>query len=176
VADRRLAHGDPGLMPRRRGQARLKNAEAMSAGGVLYRRGERGFEVVLVGRSAQGTWGLPKGTPDDAETVEETALREVTEETGIKPKLVDRIGAIQYYFVARNTRFHKTVHFFLMEADGGALELHDHEYDLVQWFDLDEAIERLSYPNEAEIVRRARALLNGGGGGDAASPDPGATP
>src|SRR5438552_3739189 len=102
-------------MPRRRGQSRLKNAEAMSAGGVVYRRGEHGYQVVLVGRSAQGTWGLPKGTPDDAETVEETALREVTEETGIKPKLVDRIGAIQYYFVARSTRFHKMVHFFLME-------------------------------------------------------------
>jgi 8-oxo-dGTP pyrophosphatase MutT (NUDIX family) len=151
-------------MPRRRSQSRLKNAEAMSAGGVVYQRSERGFEVVLVGRSQQGTWGLPKGTPDDAETVEQTALREVAEETGIKPKLVDRIGSIQYYFVARNTRFHKTVHFFLMKASGGSLDQHDHEYDLVRWFDLDEAVERLSYPNEAEIVRRARTMLLGDGG------------
>lgn len=143
----------------------------MSAGGVIFQRGERGYQVALVGRSAQGTWGLPKGTPDDAETVEETALREVAEETGIQPRLLDRIGSIRYHFVARDTRFHKTVHFFLMEATGGALELHDHEYDLVQWFDLDEAIERLSYPNEIEIVRRARAMLMGGdGGGDASKP------
>src|SRR5438105_4186887 len=129
-------------MPRRRGQPRLKNAEAMSAGGVLYRRGERGYQVVLVGRSAQGTWGLPKGTPDEAESIEQTAMREVAEETGIKPRLVDTIGSIRYYFVARSTRFHKVVHFFLMEEAGGSVDQHDHEYDLVQWFDLDEAIER----------------------------------
>lgn len=135
----------------------------------MYQKGERGYEVALVGRSAQGTWGLPKGTPDDAETVEQTALREVAEETGIRPKLVDLIGSIQYYFVARNTRFHKTVHFFLMEAAGGSLDLHDHEYDLVKWFDLDEAIERLSYPNEAEIVRKARTMLVGGEGSTDAS-------
>ena len=136
----------------------------MSAGGVVFQRAERGFEVALVGRSAQGTWGLPKGTPDNGETVEQTAMREVAEETGIRPKMVDLIGSIQYYFVARGTRFHQTVHVFLMEADGGSLERHDHEYDLVRWFDLDEAIERLSYPNEAEIVRRARAMLVGGEG------------
>ncbi|HZQ99264.1 MAG TPA: NUDIX hydrolase [Chloroflexota bacterium] len=148
-------------MARRRGQPRLKSAEAMSAGGVLYREGARGFEVVLVGRSVQGTWGLPKGTPDDAETIEQTALREVKEETGIQPTLVQPIGSIQYYFVARSTRYHKTVHFFLMRANGGSIDQHDHEYDLVQWFTLDDAIARLSYPNEAEIVRKARAILVG---------------
>jgi 8-oxo-dGTP pyrophosphatase MutT (NUDIX family) len=163
-------------MPRRRGQSRLKNAEAMSAGGVVYQRGQRGFEVALVGRSAQGTWGLPKGTPDNGETVEQTAIREVAEETGIQPKLVDLIGSIQYYFVARSTRFHKIVHFYLMEAAGGALELHDHEYDLVRWFDLDEAIERLSYPNEAEIVRKARAMLVGGEGSRDANEPNGSEP
>src|SRR5579884_1244203 len=151
-------------MARRRGQARLKSAEAMSAGGVVYRESARGYEVVLVGRSAQGTWGLPKGTPDDAETVEETALREVAEETGIQPKLVKPIGPIQYYFVARGTRYHKTVHFYLMQANGGSLDQHDHEYDMVQWFALDEAIARLSYPNEAEVVRKARAMLLGEAG------------
>src|SRR5256885_1186912 len=131
-------------MPRRRGQARLKSAVAMSAGGVVYqRRPDDGYDVALVGRSAQGTWALPKGTPDDAESVEQTALREVAEETGIQPRIVETIGAIQYYFVARNTRFHKTVHFFLMEAKGGSLDQHDHEYDVVQWFDVDEALTRL---------------------------------
>ena len=147
-------------MPRRRSGARLRNANAVSAGGVLFRPGApAGFQIVLVGRSAQGTWGLPKGTPSEGESLEQTALREVAEETGIEPKLVSPLGAIQYYFVARNTRFHKMVHFYLMEAVGGDTSQHDHEYDLVEWFDLDEAIERLSYPNEVEMVRSARARL-----------------
>ena len=148
-------------MARRRAGARsrLRNATAQSFGGVVFRRDGDRFEIVLVGRSAQGTWGLPKGTPDEGESMEDTALREVAEETGIKPRLIELIGQIQYYFVARNTRFHKTVAFFLMEAAGGDVAQHDHEYDLVQWFDLDEAVDRLSYPNEAEMVRRAREML-----------------
>jgi ADP-ribose pyrophosphatase YjhB (NUDIX family) len=136
----------------------------VSAGGVLYRPADpERYQVALVGRSAQGTWGLPKGTPSEGESIEQTALREVTEETGIKPKLVAPLGSIQYYFVARNTRFHKVVHFYLMEAVGGDVSQHDHEYDLVEWFDLDEAVERLSYPNEVEMVRMARARLLGNG-------------
>ena len=151
-------------MPRRRSGARLRTASAVSAGGVLYRPAEpKRYQVALVGRSAQGTWGLPKGTPSEGESIEQTALREVAEETGIKPKLVAPLGSIQYYFVARNTRFHKVVHFYLMEAVGGDVSQHDHEYDLVEWFDLDDAVERLSYPNEVEMVRIARARLMGNG-------------
>jgi 8-oxo-dGTP pyrophosphatase MutT (NUDIX family) len=154
-------------MTRRRTGARahLRNATAQSFGGVVFRREGGRYQIVLVGRSAQGTWGLPKGTPDQGESMEETALREVAEETGLKPRLIEKIGQIQYYFVARNTRFHKTVAFFLREAAGGDVAQHDHEYDLVQWFDLDEAVDRLSYPNEAEMVRRARDMLIGSAAG-----------
>ncbi|HEV8633193.1 MAG TPA: NUDIX hydrolase [Chloroflexota bacterium] len=149
-------------MGRRRAASRLRSASAVSAGGVVYRpKSPTGYQIALVGRSSQGTWGLPKGTPDDGESLEQTALREVAEETGIAPRLVAPIGSIQYYFVARNTRFRKVVHFYLMEAVGGDVSQHDHEYDLVEWFDLDEAIDRLSYPNEAEMVRGARAMLLG---------------
>jgi ADP-ribose pyrophosphatase YjhB (NUDIX family) len=151
-------------MPRRRTGMRLRSANAVSSGGVLYRPAERKrYQVALVGRSAHGTWGLPKGTPSEGESLEQTALREVTEETGIQPRLVAHLGSIQYYFVARNTRFHKIVHFYLMEAIGGDVSQHDHEYDLVEWFDLDEAVERLSYPNEVEMVRMARSRLLGNG-------------
>src|SRR5205085_1276503 len=170
-ADRRGPHrarargrvgGELGMAKRRASsRQRLRSATAASYGGVLYRRNGERYEIALVGRSAQGTWGLPKGTPSEGETMEQTALREVAEETGIEPRLVEPIGQIQYYFVARNTRFHKTVAFFLMEEAGGDVAKHDHEYDLVQWFDLDEAVDRLSYPNEAEMVRRAREMLLG---------------
>jgi len=66
-------------MARRRAGARsrLRNATAQSFGGVVFRRDGQHYQIVLVGRSAQGTWGLPKGTPDEGESMEETALREV---------------------------------------------------------------------------------------------------
>lgn len=150
-------------MARRRGSARLKSASAISAGGVVYRRQEGRVQVALVGRTAHEVWGLPKGTPSDGESMEQTAMREVGEETGLRPRLVEPLGSIQYYFVARNTRFHKVVHFYLMEAVGGDVSQHDHEYDVCEWFDLDEAIERLTYPNETEMLRRARERLLGSG-------------
>ena len=57
---------------------------AVSAGGVVYRRGPRGIEVVLCGRTEDGVWGLPKGTPSPGESLEQAAVREVTEETGLQ--------------------------------------------------------------------------------------------
>ncbi len=137
----------------------MRKADAVSSGGVMYRNNGARVQVVLVGRSTQGSWGLPKGTPDEGETFEQTALREVREETGLIPRIEESLGSIQYYFVARGTRFHKIVHFFLMHAIGGDLADHDQEYDLVEWFDIDDAALRLSYPNEAEIVQRARERL-----------------
>lgn len=138
----------------------MRAAVAVSAGGVVARQADHAYEIVLVGRSTQSTWGLPKGTPDDGESREATALREVAEETGIEPRIVAPLGSIEYSFVARNTRFRKTVHFFLMEAVGGDLGLHDHEYDLVEWVPIDDAIVRLSYENEAAVVRAARNALH----------------
>jgi 8-oxo-dGTP pyrophosphatase MutT (NUDIX family) len=115
--------------------------------------------VVLVGHSDRDIWGLPKGGPNHGETTEETALREVREETGLITRLDRPLGTIEYWFFSRGTRFHKTVHYFLMEAVGGDTSFHDREYDRVEWFDAAEAAERISYENERELVRKATAIL-----------------
>ena len=67
-------------------------------------------------------WTLPKGTPESAETIEETALREVVEETGLEVRILAPVGAIDYFFTQDGDRIHKTVHFFLMEPIGGSLD------------------------------------------------------
>lgn len=148
---------------------------AMSAGGVVYRRRGGHVEVVLVGRSRARLWALPKGTPEPGETIEETALREVREETGLEVS-VDRelgngaageIGSIRYMYSERDdarsegtTLVRKIVHHFLMRPTGGDLDGHDHEYDLVQWCDVHEALRRMSYANERHILERALALID----------------
>ncbi len=101
------------------------------------------------------TWVLPKGTPDADETTEQTALREVAEETGLEVRIVAPVGAIDYFFTQSGTRIHKTVHFFLMEPTGGRLEDHDHEFDEVRWVPLEEARALLSFPTERQIVEQA---------------------
>ena len=127
-----------------------------SAGGVVFRETTRGVEVVLCGVSNPRMWRLPKGTPDPGETREETALREVCEETGLEVELLDAIGSIQYQFArpGDGAIFHKTVHFYLMAPTGGDLSLHDNEFDVAEWFPLDHALDSLTYKNEADIVQK----------------------
>ena len=112
-------------------------------------------EVVLTGRSRDGTWVFPKGTPDPGESIEETALREVREETGLDVSIVAPIGVVDYWFAVPGERVHKFVHFFLMRADGGDVSLHDHEYDDVRWVSVREARRMLSYETYREILDHA---------------------
>ena len=150
--------------------ARLRTAIATSAGGVVYRGRWPDVDVALCGRLATGLWGLPKGTPNRGEDLIETALREVREETGLDARVVAPLGEISYWFASRGVRYHKVVHFYLMEAVGGDVASHDREYDVVRWFSLAEALAHVSHENEAEVLRRAADQIERQGG---ASPKPG---
>jgi 8-oxo-dGTP pyrophosphatase MutT (NUDIX family) len=141
-------------VPQRRRGARTR--QAVAAGGVVLRRGDRGAEVVLAGR--EGMWVLPKGTPDAGERIEDCATREVREETGLDVRIVVPIGQIEYSFSIPGKRVHKTVHFFLMEALGGDTSRHDHEYDEVRWIPVDEARRMLTFDTYREMLERAVAM------------------
>jgi len=140
---------------------RLPVETAVSAGGVVYRRAPSGWEVVICGRDSDGVWGLPKGTPSPGESLEQTAVREVTEETGLEVRIVDKIGVVEYWFARDGVRYHKWVHHYLLEAAGGDTAAHDHEYDRVEWRPLGAALKTLSFKNEVDIVLKARARLEG---------------
>jgi len=146
--------------PRRNGR-RFEIEDLVSAGGVVYRRGQGEPEVVLCGRPSRGLWALPKGTPEPAESLEQTALREVTEETGLEVDIERKLGEIDYWFTRAEVgkRFHKRVHHYLMHPTGGYTANHDHEYDEVRWFPVSEAERRLTFPDEVEMLRKAVALL-----------------
>ena len=124
----------------------------------MLRQVSGGTELVLGRRRREGdgaTWSLPKGTPDGGESPEETALREVTEETGLEVRILDTVGDVHYRFVREGRRIDKTVHYYLMEATGGDLTDHDHEFDEVRWFGLGEAEAIMSFATERDIVARA---------------------
>ncbi len=142
---------------RRAGRAR--STRAVAAGGVVWRRGDREPQVLLAGRHSDGTWVFPKGTPDRGERLEDTAVREVREETGLDVRILRDLGAIQYDFAAPGERVHKTVHFFLMEATGGDLDRHDHEYDVVRWVGAAEARRLLSFDTYRDVLDRALETL-----------------
>lgn len=139
-----------------------RNARATSAGGVVYRRTPAGLEIVLAHRRSPALWALPKGTPAGDESVEQTALRETSEETGLAVQIEQPIGPISYTFVRGSTRYHKTVHFFLMRPVGGDLDDHDHEFDECRWIAIPEALKLMSYPTERQVVEQAEQILEPG--------------
>ena len=168
----------------RENMERYRTLRAYSAGGVVFRLApmrspENDFaagrhhsvleapdvenmvcmEVVLVGRSHAGIWALPKGTPQPGETIEQVAVREVQEETGLQVQLIAYIGSISYSFVRDQVRYHKQVRHFLLKAVGGDTALHDQEYDRVEWFPVHEACRRLTFQNEVHILYQAEEML-----------------
>lgn len=141
----------------------LRTARATSAGGVVIRTVDGRLEIALVHRRSPRLWALPKGTPDSGETLEETALRETREETGLEVEIDAPITTIRYFFVRGTTRFHKTVHFFLMRATGGSPDDHDAEFDEVCWVPLDEALALLTHATERSILEQAAGMVTDGG-------------
>jgi 8-oxo-dGTP pyrophosphatase MutT (NUDIX family) len=160
--------------------ARLRTAVATSAGGIVVST-ERARPSLVVGMRRRArdavTWTLPKGTPDPGESVEQTAVREVAEETGLSVRIIEPLPSIQYDFVQDGRRIHKTVHYFLMAPTGGDLSQHDAEFERVRWVPFDEAGGLLSFATERELVATAAeriSQLRPPSPGPVAAPDPGA--
>ncbi|WP_253829716.1 NUDIX hydrolase [Prauserella aidingensis] len=156
----RSGDATPRRRPRRRRGRRMTTVDETSAGGLVVDRART--HAALIGRlnrHGRLLWSLPKGHIEDGETVEDTAVREVREETGILARVVRPLGSIDYWFVAERRRIHKTVHHFLLEAHGGELSDDDVEVTEVAWVPLDELDSRLAYTDERKLVRKARELF-----------------
>lgn len=135
--------------------------DEFSAGGVVYRRGVEGVEIVLVGRRRERLWALPKGKPDGDEDAEQTALREVREETGLEACIEQPLGEVTYWYTRSDgLRVHKKVTYFLMQVVGGDVAAHDHEFDDVAWVHLSEAERLLTHRNQLHILRRVAELTD----------------
>jgi ADP-ribose pyrophosphatase YjhB (NUDIX family) len=118
--------------------------------------------AALIGRHDRRgrlVWSLPKGHVEAGETAEVAAVREVEEETGIHGHVLAPLGVIDFWFVVEDRRIHKTVHHFLLEADGGELSDEDVEVDEVAWVDLGDLPTRLEYADERRLLERLPELL-----------------
>lgn len=126
----------------------------------MYRRRGQRVEVCLIATAGRTRWQLPKGRIEPGETKEEAALREVLEETGLEGKIEEHLGEISFRYVRKQRkRIHKRVVFFLMVYLEGSTDDHDDEVDEARFFAIDDALERLTFDSERDIVARARAKL-----------------
>lgn len=133
-----------------------------SAGGIVYKK-EGSETLVLVAQHSQHHgWVFPKGIIGDKkkdERKEETAIREVEEETGIVGKIVKDFEPVTYWFVFKGEKVKKTVYYFLMEYVLGDTKNHDFEMENVEWLPVEDVLERLTYPSDKKVWQEAQKML-----------------
>jgi len=138
----------------------------VSAGGVVFKKSDTALIVCLISRKRdkKRVWCLPKGHVEAGEQLEETALREVREETGIKGTILAPIQSIAYQFYDQKSQqlISKTVHFFLIRYDTGDLEDHDQEVESAEWVSIEEAHKRAEHKGEREVLQAAERKLRSG--------------
>jgi ADP-ribose pyrophosphatase YjhB (NUDIX family) len=142
---------------------RVRRVDEISAGGLVVDESTGRAVGALIGRTDRRgrlLWSLPKGHIEAGESAEQAAVREVAEETGIVGRIVERLGTIEFWFMADGRRVHKTVHHFLMRAEGGELSDSDVEVSAVAWVPLEELGATLAYEDERTLVARAPELLD----------------
>ena len=144
----------------------MRRVDETSAGGLVLDRLGSGASAALIGRldrRGRLLWSLPKGHLEAGETEEDTAVREVAEETGILGCVVGKLGVIDFWFVAEGRRVHKTVHHFLLVAadpvHGLVLSDEDVEVSEVAWVPLGEVPRQLAYADERRLLDRVPDLL-----------------
>ncbi|HTM43257.1 MAG TPA: NUDIX domain-containing protein [Terriglobales bacterium] len=155
-------------------------AREFSAGGVVLHFQASGWNVAVIEprrdpevdknspskRNVTPVLALPKGLVDQGEKAEQTAIREVREETGVEATLVTKLADIRYFYVRSwgdKQRVFKIVSFFLLLYRSGQIgEISEEmriEVERALWMPLEEAAERLSYKGEREMVKKAQEYL-----------------
>lgn len=140
----------------------MRTVKEISSGGVVYRKHKGAIEVALI--RVRDRWSLPKGQVEQGEGLQETALREVREETGLEGKIVAKLGDITYWYTNKTKegetiRIFKRVYFYLIRWIKGDVSLHDQEVEEACWFLMAKALDLIYYPTERDMVKKAKAIL-----------------
>ena len=140
----------------------MRTVREISSGGIVYRRSQGVTQVALI--RVRGRWCLPKGRVEEGESLAETALREVREETGLEGKVIEKLGDITYWFTNKTeggetVRIFKRVYFYLIRFLRGDVRRHDEEVDEACWAPIEAATRKLAYPTERKMMGKAIAVL-----------------
>jgi 8-oxo-dGTP pyrophosphatase MutT (NUDIX family) len=136
-----------------------KVTRAFSAGGVVFKKAGKNLTWLIIQPSGTSRWQFPKGLIDSGENSEATAVREVEEEGGVKAKVIDKIGTSQFFFVLHGKKIFKTVTYYLMGYLEDVSRGHDGEVEKAIFVPFDEALEKLTFKDDKETLKKAGNLV-----------------
>lgn len=136
-----------------------------TAGGVVFRRGDEGIELLMI-QDPKGRWSVPKGKVEEGESLKEAAKREVTEETGLQHiKVMDYLGKVDFRFRSKDMLVSKTLHLFLTHAhqDSDNYHAEDHEgIKGIAWFSVNDALDAIEYDDIGKLFLLALKKIRNG--------------
>ncbi len=129
-----------------------------SAGGIVF---NNQGQVLVTQHSQNHHWSFPKGLLGDhpEQTMEESALREVKEEGGVKAEIVGKVGVNRYVYTLNGEKIFKVVTYFLMKYLSGSPEDHDWEVEEAGWYTSDEALKQLTFSQDKELLKKALEIF-----------------
>lgn len=132
-----------------------------TAGGIVYRKNNKGQVEILLAQDAKDRWTIPKGHIEPGETPRQTAEREINEETGLKEmKVLNHLGKTQFRYRRQNSLILMTMHIFLVKALGDSDRLVKEEWmNGISWFPYNEAIEKIEYEGIEKLALLAMKYI-----------------
>jgi 8-oxo-dGTP diphosphatase len=133
-----------------------------SAGGVVFKKETDQIFILVAQHSQHHGWVFPKGFIGDkieGETKEDTALREVKEETGVTGTILEPLTPITYWYEMAGEKRKKTVYYYIMEFVDGDITDHDWEMKNVEWIPMKEVEKRLTYDSDKEVWKEAQGKI-----------------
>jgi 8-oxo-dGTP diphosphatase len=133
-----------------------------SAGGIVYKQEKGIISILLCQHSYHHGWGFPKGLIGDkvrGEKKEETAVREVEEETGAVGEIKKELEPVTYWYKFEEQKIKKTVYYFVMEYKGGDITKHDFEMEDVKWVQSDKVLSELTFKSDKSVFEKALPII-----------------
>lgn len=133
-----------------------------SAGGIVYKQDKGQIFILIAQHSQHLGWVFPKGLIGDTqkgEKKEVTAVREVKEETGIDAEIVEQLPKIEYWYRFEGEMRKKTVYYYIMKHLGGSFDEKDHEMKNVEWVNIDEVLDKLTYKSDKGVWQKAKEII-----------------
>jgi len=133
-----------------------------SAGGVVYKKEGNNIYILVCQHSQHHGWVFPKGFIGDTiagESKEDTALREVEEETGVIGKIFAPLTPVTYWYVMEGIKRRKTVYYYIMHYLKGDITKHDWEMENVEWLLINQVEDRLTYDSDKQVWEEAKKII-----------------